>query len=35
MYNKVYINTRADHLPPCTHLQKLPICLSKNPICQI
>nr|DAL76864.1 MAG TPA: hypothetical protein [Bacteriophage sp.] len=27
MYNQVYINTRADWMPPCTHLQKyLSVC---------
>nr|DAZ76248.1 MAG TPA: hypothetical protein [Caudoviricetes sp.] len=35
MYNQVYINTRADHLPPYTHLQKSLVCLSNNTICQI
>nr|DAH31236.1 MAG TPA: hypothetical protein [Bacteriophage sp.] len=35
MYNQVYINTRADRLPPYTYLQRLPVCLSNNPIYQI
>nr|DAZ66828.1 MAG TPA: hypothetical protein [Caudoviricetes sp.] len=35
MIYQVYINTRADQLPPYTHLQKSPVCLFKNPICQI